>query len=282
MSDLRTAEAPIRATPAPEHTSDGTGTGPAQPRGASLTRRVLARLAVVAVVLALWWLATNVIFADNAVVSRMGPWAAISELIRSLGDIATLNAITVSLGRLLAGLALSIVVAVPLGLLLGSNALLDYASAPVVQFLRMTSPLAWAPLVIVLLGSGTPAVIALVALATTWPVVLGTASGRRAIDPGMLDMVHSLGATRWEGIRTVVLPGLVSHLRTAVRVALGVGWVVLVPAEMFGVTNGLGYAILNARDNLDYEALAATMLLIGVVGFLLDSILRAVGADDEA
>ncbi|MBK5248985.1 MAG: ABC transporter permease subunit [Actinomycetales bacterium] len=132
-----------------------------------------------------------------------------------------------------------------------------------------------APLVTVLLGSGDASVVALVGLATVWPIVLGTATGRRSIDSGMIDMARALGANRWERVRSVILPGLDVHLRTALRVALGVGSVVLVPAEMFGVTNGPGYAILNARDNLDHEALAATMLLIGIVGFLLDRILRS-------
>src|SRR5699024_6101285 len=75
-------------------------------------------------------------------------------------------------------------------------------------------------------------------------------------------------ATWPERLRTVVLPGVRPHIGTSFRVALGIGWVVLVPAEMFGVTNGLGYAVLNARDDMDYSALAATMLLIGVLGYL--------------
>lgn len=242
--------------------------------GSSRKTRWLARGAVLAATIALWWLGTQVLFAGNEVVSRMGPWSAISELVAMLGRPETWQAVSVSLGRLLLGLLLALVVGAPLGLLLGSSRLAEHATAPVVQLARMTSPLAWAPLVIVLLGSGGSAVVALVALAATWPIVLGTSAGRRGIDQGALEVARTLGATWAERVRTVIVPGVAVQLRTAVRVALGISWVVLVPAEMFGVTNGLGYAVLNARDNIDYEALAATMLLIGVVGYLLDTIAR--------
>lgn len=114
--------------------------------------------------------------------------------------------------------------------------------------------------------------MALIALAAVWPVVLGVAGGVRALDPGLRRVARSLGATRWEAFRSTAAPALAAPTTGAIRVALGIAWVVLVPAEMLGVSNGLGYAVLNARDNLDYAALAATMFAIGALGFLLDRI----------
>ena len=260
-----------------ERTRDGSTTK----RRAGLAVRLTTQIGFVLLTVVLWWFATDVVFADNAVLSRMGPDSTASALLDSIGEHSTLSAITVSLRRLLTGLLLATAIGVPLGFLLGSRALIEYAASPVIQFLRMTSPLAWAPLVIVLLGSDDAPVVALVMLASVWPIVLGMSAGTRALDPGATQVARSLGGSRWEVIRSTVLPGLAGPLRTALRVALGVAWIVLVPAEMFGVSNGLGYAILNARDNLDYEGLAATMLLIGVIGYLLDRILRA-GPPDSA
>ncbi|GAA3126900.1 ABC transporter permease [Streptosporangium carneum] len=251
-------------------------------RAGRTTARITARAGVVVLVVALWWLAVRVVFADNAVLSRMGPDSAFAALTETLGEHSTLSAITLSLRRLLLGLSIATAAGVPLGLLFGSRALAEYATAPVVQFLRMTSPLAWAPLVIVLLGSGDAPVVALIALAAVWPIVLGVSAGTRALDPGAAMVARSLGATRWEVVRSTVVPGLAGPLRTALRVALGVAWVVLVPAEMFGVSNGLGYLILNARDELDYESLAATMLLIGAIGFLLDRVLSGGRAEPRS
>ena len=249
-------------------------------RGVSLTApdgatRLAARLLVLALTVALWWLATDVLFAANPVLSRMGPAATVTALVELLGEATFLQAISVSLGRLLAGLAIAVVIGIPLGVLFGSRALVEEATDPLVQLLRMTSPLAWAPLALVLLGTGSGAVIALIAIAAVWPIVLGVAAGVRALDPGHASVARALGATRWETVRTTALPALAAPVTGAIRVALGISWVVLVPAEMLGVTNGLGYAVLNARDNVDYEALAATMLAIGVLGFLLDRLFRA-------
>ncbi|WP_417555048.1 ABC transporter permease [Microbacterium sp.] len=237
-------------------------------------RRILLRLAVLGVTVVLWWLLADVVLAANPVVSKMGPVDTLRALAGLVGDPSFLDAITVSLWRLLAGLGIAVVIGVPLGVLFGSRRTVEDAVNPVVQFLRMTSPLAWAPLAIVLLGAGTGAVIALVALAAVWPIVLGVAAGVRALDPGLRKVARSLGATRWEAFRSTALPALTSPIVGSSRVALGISWVVLVPAEMLGVPNGLGYAILNARDNIDYSGLAATMFAIGVLGFLLDRILR--------
>lgn len=234
----------------------------------------LRRLAVLGAAIALWWLVTDVFARNNFVLSRMGPWDTFAALGKMLGEAGTYEAITVSLQRLGLGLLIAAVLGITGGLILGTRPQAEHAVSPLVQLLRMTSPLAWAPLVIVLLGSSDTTVVALVALAAVWPILVGVMSGRRELDPGLLTVARSLGATRWEALRSSVLPGMVAPVRSSLRIALGVAWVVLVPAEMFGVTTGLGYLILNARDNIDYEALAATMLLIGIVGFFLDRLLQ--------
>jgi NitT/TauT family transport system permease protein len=114
-------------------------------------------------------------------------------------------------------------------------------------------------------------VIFLVAVAAVWPIVLNAAAGVHALDAGWLRVAASLGATRREQLTSIVLPGIRAHLATGLRVALGTAWIVIVPAEMLGVDSGLGYAILDARDRLRYDELMGVVLLIGAVGFVLDS-----------
>lgn len=229
------------------------------------------RLVVVGLAVGLWWLGTSGLHHANPILGRLGPddaVPALADMIRS-GD-AWSDTVT-SLRRLGLGLVIAVALGVPTGLLLGSHRRLEHATAPLVQFLRMVSPLAWAPAAVVVLGVGDAPVTFLVAAATLWPMALGTASGVRALDAGWLQVARSLGATTLERVWTVVLPGVRSQVLTALRLALGVGWVVLVPAEMLGVNSGLGYAVLDARDQLAYDRLAATMVLIGFVGFALDT-----------
>ena len=85
---------------------------------------------------------------------------------------------------------------------------------------------------------------------------------------------RSLGATSAEVLTSVVLPAIRPHVLTGLRLALGIGWVVLVPAEMLGVTSGLGYEILNSRDQLAYDGVMAVILVIGLLGYLLDALAR--------
>jgi NitT/TauT family transport system permease protein len=145
----------------------------------------------------------------------------------------------------------------------------------VVQFLRMTSPLAWAPIAVMIFGIGTTPVVFLIVLATIWPIALATAAGVRSVDQDWNKIASSLGAKPSEVIRYVTFPAITSHVLTGLRLAIGIGWVVLVPAEMLGVDSGLGFLILNARDQLSYDLLAATMFVIGSVGFVLDSVTQS-------
>lgn len=237
-------------------------------------RVVAARLGAVAGALALWWFAAAVVWSDNLVISQIGPLDAVPALVDHLGDDGVADAAT-SLGRLLGGLACAALVGVPLGLLLGLRPGVESAMSPVVNFLRMISPLAWAPVVIVALGVGSGPVVFLVAVTAVWPVALGTAAGVRQVAPSWYSVAKSLGANRREQIMLVTVPAIRANVLTSLRLALGVAWIVLVPAEMLGVDSGLGYAVLNARDQLDYPMLGATVLFIGVIGFVLDSVFRS-------
>ena len=238
------------------------------------TRRLLPRVVALAGALAIWWLLTEVVWADNRVVSQIGPADAIPALWNGLTEGDLVADLQASLGRLLAGLLVAFAVGVPLGALLGSSRTLEDATSPVVNFLRMMSPIAWAPVVIAAIGVGSAPVVFLIAVTAVWPICLGTAAGVRAVSPGWQSVATSLGATRIERLRFVTVPAVRGNVLTALRLALGVGWIVLVPAEMLGVDSGLGYAVLNARDQLDYAALGGAVLLIGITGFVLDSVFR--------
>ena len=179
------------------------------------------------------------------------------------------------LERLGLGLLIASVVGVVIGWLLGSLRRVEQSASLIVQFLRMVSPLSWAPVAIVLFGIGTAPVVFLIAIAAVWPIALNTSAGIKALDPNWTLLARSLGARRLEIIRTIVLPGIRAHVLTGLRLALGVAWIVLVPAEMLGVDSGLGYQILNARDQLAYDLLAGIMLLIGLIGFAMDWLAQA-------
>jgi len=222
----------------------------------------LLGLSGLAGLLLLWWLGVKVWGDGGGLAARFSLAATFSSLWELLGRGELYLHIVVSLKRIFVGLFLALLVGVPLGLLVGSSRNLEAATTPAFQFLRMISPLSWMPIVVMLMGVGDQPIYFLLAFAAVWPIMLNTAAGVRQLDP------------RWETLRRVIIPGVVGHVLTGVRLAIGILWIVLVPCEMLGVSAGLGYYILDTRDRLAYSELMAMVLLIGLLGFALDALAR--------
>lgn len=241
------------------------------PQGPSRAVRFAWGLFGLVVTVAVWWAFTHAAAGANSMIAAFQP-ERVPGAIGSLWERGViLQDAATSLWRLICGMAIAVVIGFPLGLLIGSSQRFRWSSAPPVQFLRMVSPLSWAPVAVALFGVGHAPVIFLVAIAAIWPVAMNTASGVAAMDPLHVRVARTLGATRPEILRTVVLPSIRPFTMTGVRLALGIAWVVIVPAEMLGVSSGLGYEILNARDRLAYDEMLVVILLIGLIGILLDS-----------
>ena len=186
--------------------------------------------------------------------------------------------VAVSLKRVGVGLLFATLVGVPLGILVGMSKSFAQAGTPLFQLLRMVSPLSWMPLAVMVLGVGDAPVYFLLAFAAVWPLMLSTAAGVAQLDPNWMLLGRSLSATRWEVVWRLVLPGITAQILTGVRLAIGIIWIVLVPAEMLGVSAGLGYFILDTRDRLAYSELTAAIILIGLLGYALDYAARFVHA----
>ena len=224
--------------------------------------------------LGLWWLAVHQFGSGSPMAARFAPretWLALQALVAGPDLWGHVRA---SLQRVAAGLGLALLIGVPLGLLVGSLPRFNRATSVLFQFLRMVSPLSWMPVAVMVLGVGEAPVVFLLACTAVWPIVLNVSAGIAALDPLWLTLADSLGANRRERLRHVIVPAIASHLLTGIRLAIGLIWVVLVPAEMLGVNAGLGYFILDTRDRMAYGELMATILCIGLLGFLLDWLAR--------
>lgn len=227
--------------------------------------------------LVVWWVLTVPFTAPNSLVAHFAPVPSLQSLFALLGgaDNMWLH-IGVSLKRVAVALILALAVGVPLGLVLGRSRTLNATLSPAFQFLRMVSPLSWMPIAVIAFGIGDRPIYFLLAFAAVWPIMLSTMAGVRAINPRWQALGKSLAASATETFWQITVPAITGHVLTGVRLAIGVLWIVLVPCEMLGVTAGLGYFILDTRDRLDYPALMATIVLIGVLGFLLDGFFRSI------
>lgn len=231
-------------------------------------------LAGIAVLLAVWWLGGYLIASnpDTASFADFAPAPAFARLMELLEAGAVWNAAFPSLGRIGYGLLWAVIIGVPTGVAIGLYASLRQLTHVPFQFLRMISPLAWMPVAVLAFASWDGAIVFLVAVAAVWPVLFSSAQGVRRIDPLWFKVARNLGADGFQMLRRIIFPAIAQDIFAGIRLAVGVAWIVLVPAEYLGVTSGLGYAINDARDTLEYDTLAAMVVVIGVIGFVLDGI----------
>ena len=237
-------------------------------RSATLALAGLVLLAVA------WQLGVMLLRTGMPIVGRFAPLPTLDSLLFLLGDAGIYGHILASLQRVLIGLALALLIGVPVGLLLGRSRLAEQLSGGAFQLLRMISPLSWMPIAVMVFGVGDAPIYFLLTFAAVWPIILNTSAGVKAIDRHWLQLGASLSATRWETLRSIIFPAVVGHILTGLRLAIGVVWIVLVPCEMLGVNEGLGYFILDTRDRLAYSELMAAVVLIGLIGWGLDALAR--------
>lgn len=179
-----------------------------------------------------------------------------------------------SLYRVLLAVGTAAVLGVPLGLAMGWSSRFRAVVDPLLEFVRPIPPLAWIPLSILWFGIGDVQIVYIIFLAAFFPVVLNSLAGARDVDTYLVRAGLSLGARPRELFLTVVLPAALPHIFTGMRVGLGIGWMALVAGELVAAPSGLGYMINNARTLFRSDYILLGMVLIGVLGLVLDYLMR--------
>jgi len=185
--------------------------------------------------------------------------------------------IVASLFRVTWGFALAVLVGVPFGLMLGWFRRAHEAFNPLIQAFRPISPIAWIPVAILWFGVSDAAPIFLIFLASVFPITVSAAAAVKSVPTVYLRGAQNFGLRPSQLIRRVILPATLPQILTGLRIALGVAWLVVVAAEMIAVNSGLGYLIIDARNaGKRYDLVVAGMVMIGVIGWLLDLLMRQV------
>ena len=180
-----------------------------------------------------------------------------------------------SLYRAGVGYVLASILGVPIGIILGWYKLPAISVNPLIQMLRPISPLAWMPLAVIWFGVSDLAPIFLIFLGAFFPIVVSTMNSVRNVPPMFLQAGRNFGLTSAALFRRVIFPAILPQVLGGLRIALGIAWLVLVAAEMIAVNSGLGYLIIDSRNaGKRYDLVVAGMLLIGVIGLCLDTLMR--------
>ncbi len=181
-----------------------------------------------------------------------------------------------SIMRVLAGLFLGIILGVPLGLFMGLSRFAKGFFDPMIELYRPVPPLAWAPLILTIFGIQDDGKIFLLFMVAFAIMVISARTGATGTQLSKIHAAHSLGATRWQIVRSVILPNSLPEILTGIRISIGVCWGTLVAAEMLAGTTGIGFVENVARKQSDYEIIWVTIILLGLLGLLFDLIMRFV------
>ncbi|WP_146340379.1 ABC transporter permease [Nesterenkonia sp. NBAIMH1] len=207
------------------------------------------------------------------------PAASWERLIEVLGGAFTHNPpndvgiffhLLASLQRVALGFGLAAVVAIPLGLLLGTHRSINAALDPFIQVLRPVSPLAWLPIGLALLRDAEGTAVFVIFMASLWIILLNTIDGVSRVSPLYLDLARTLEATPANRTLKILVPATLPGIVTGLRTALSTAWLVIVAAEMIVGNRGMGTFVWTEWNAMNINSIVVAILIIGVVGFILD------------
>jgi NitT/TauT family transport system permease protein len=216
--------------------------------------------------------------AQRAHVTRASWLPGPAEALGALGAMARSGElprhVVASVFRVAAGFTIAVALGIPFGLALGSFAWLHGFANAGIQLLRPISPIAWLPVATLALGGGDLAAIFLIFLAAFFPIAVSTAAAVATVDLKYRRSAANFGVRGVDFAQRVLVPATLPSILTALRIAVGVAWLVVVAAEMLGVESGLGYLVLDARNQLRYDRVVAAMIVIGAIGLAIDLVVR--------
>lgn len=226
---------------------------------------------LIGLLIASWWII--VVETQSAIFPT--PLQVVTGTLELAEDGTLWDHISSSLMRVGSGFLLAVLTAVPLGLWMGRVDMVYNTLNPVFQILRPISPIAWIPLAILWFGVGNASPIFLIFIAAVFPLIVQTAAGVHTIDIRYLRAAENFGVSRYKLFRQVIIPAVLPDLIVGMRISLGVAWLVVVAAEMIALRSGLGYLIMDSRNAGNrYDLVIAGMIIIGVIGLLLDGLMR--------
>jgi nitrate/nitrite transport system permease protein len=175
-----------------------------------------------------------------------------------------------SLIRVFQGFLIGTVIAIPTGLLIGSNKLLMHLLNPIIQILRPVSPLAWFPLGLATLKASDEATIFVIVITSLWPTLINTALGVASVPQDHKNVGKAFGFSSWRSVTKILLPYSLPYIITGLRLSIGVAWLVIVAAEMLSGGIGIGFFVWDSWNALSLEKVLSAILIIGLVGLLFD------------
>ncbi len=242
---------------------------PSKRLGSAATRKLTLNMMGLVSVLALWQALCSLGIINSFMLPS--PIAVISALSALASDGTLFVHLGASLKRIIVGYLIACAIGLPLGFLCGWSRTAAHLFRPIIESLRPVPPLAWVPIAILWFGLGDMSAYFLVFLGCVFPLFFGAFTAVRSIDLNQINAALSLGASRRLLLIDVLIPAALPTLMPNLRLALGIGWMCVVTAELIAAQTGLGYMIQQSRMLFQIHNVVAGMVAIGVIGFLMSA-----------
>jgi NitT/TauT family transport system permease protein len=183
-----------------------------------------------------------------------------------------------SFWRFAFGFGLAVAIGIPLGLLMGWFLWFDRIVTPLFDALRFVAPIAWVPFAALWFGTGIGGPVLIIFSGAFPPCVINAYRGARYVEVRYIEAAQTLGAGHWRIITEVLLPASVPSIVAGLRISAGLGWQSLIGAELIVASSGVGYLMVKGQSNISTSTVMSGMIAIGILGFAIDLLLRALEA----
>ncbi len=177
-----------------------------------------------------------------------------------------------SLMRVFIGFGIGSLIAIPLGVFMGSSKFMMRLFDPIVQILRPVSPLAWFPLGLLAFKAAAGATIFIITITSLWPTLINTSFGVASIPQDHKNVGKAFGFSKFKYLVKILIPFATPHIITGLRLSIGIAWMVIVAGEMLSGGSGIGFFVWDSWNGLSLEKILVAILIIGAVGLLLDKL----------
>lgn len=187
-----------------------------------------------------------------------------------------------SMQRFFMGFGIAVLLGLPLGLLMAWFRLIDRVVSPLFETVRFVAPIAWVPFAALWFGTGIGGPVLIIFMGAFPPILINTYRGAKYVDRRYLEAASTLGASHWRNITQVLLPAALPSIVAGLRISAGLGWQSLVGAELIVASSGVGYLMVRGQANISTATVMSGMIAIGIIGLLLDVLIRRIQQRVEA
>jgi nitrate/nitrite transport system permease protein len=238
-------------------------------------RLVISLLTVIGsflILLAIWQVVSMVSALPSPAETLPALWAMLSNPFYDNGpnDKGVGIQVMYSLGRVLSGWLVGSLIAIPIGIAMGSSKHIMNLLNPIVQILRPVSPLAWYPIGLAIYKNAGHAVTFTLVITSLWPTLINTMFGVSSLPADYTNVARVFNFSRWKYLTRVLLPYALPHILTGLRLSIGTAWMVIVAGEMLAGGTGIGFFVWDSWNSFSLVKVLSAILIIGCIGLLLD------------